>query len=59
MQAKTQKKSSQKIEKLKQSIKLIKNILIAKALETFTPKAKLDPFQYAYFENMFKTHCNS
>ena len=59
MQAKTQTKSSQKIEKLKQSNKLNNNILIAKTLEVFTPKVKLDPFKYANFENMIKTHCNS
>ena len=59
MQAKTQTKSSQKIEKLKQSNKLNKNILIAKTLEAFTLKAKLHPFKYANFENMIKTHCNS
>ena len=52
MTAKTQTKSSQKHEKLKQSNKLNKNILIAKTLEAFTPKAKFDPFKYTYFENM-------
>ena len=58
MPAKTQTKSSQKYEKLKQSNKLNKNILIAKTLEAFTPKAKFDPFKYTYFQNMLKnTFC--
>ena len=59
MQAKTHKKIISKIKKLKQSNKVNKNVLNAKTLEAFTPKAKHDPFKYAYFENMFKTHCNS
>ena len=43
MPAKTQTKSSQNLRN-QQSNKLNKNILIAKTLEAFTPKAKLDPF---------------
>ena len=31
-----------------------KNVLIAKTLEAFTPKAKFDLFIYTYFKNMFK-----
>ena len=55
MPARTQTKSSQKIEKLKES-KLNKNILIAKTLEAFKPEAKFFPFQNTYFKNMFKTN---
>ena len=50
MASKTQTKSSQKIEKLKQSNKLNKYILIAKTLEAFTPYAKLHPFKYTYLK---------
>ena len=39
-----------KIEKLKQSNKLNKNILIAKTIEDFTPKAKFDTFENTYFK---------
>ena len=49
MTAKTQTKSSQKIEQLKQSNKLNKNILIENILiklSTLTPKAKNGPFKY-------------
>ena len=46
----------QKTEKFKQSKKLNKNILIAKTLEAFTPKAKFDLFNYTYFKNMFQTN---
>ena len=56
MPAKTQTKSSKKIEKLKQSNKLNKNRLIAKTLKAFTPKSKVDPFKYTYFKNMFKAN---
>ena len=56
MPAKTQTKSSKKTEKLKESNKLNKKMLIAKTLEAFTPQAKLDPFKYNYFKNMFKTN---
>ena len=35
--------SSKKVEKLQQSKKLNKNILITKTLEAFTPKAKFNP----------------
>ena len=48
-------KLSQRIEKLKES-KLNKNILIAKTLEAFKPKAKLSRFKNTYFKNMFKTN---
>ena len=48
MPAKTQTKS-QKVEKLKQSNKLNKNISIAKSLEAFTLEAKFDSFKYNYF----------
>ena len=60
MPARTQAKSSQKIEKLKES-KLNKNILIAKALETFKTKAKFFPFKNTYFKTMLKNNfrfCN-
>ena len=46
----------QKTEKIKQSKKLNKNILTAKTLEAFTPKAKIDLFNYTYFKNMFKNN---
>ena len=55
MPARTQTKSSKKIEKLKES-KLNKNILIAKTLEALKPKAKYFPFKNIYFKNMFKTN---
>ena len=55
MPAGTQTKSSKKIEKLKES-KLNKNILIAKTLEAFKPKAKFFPFKNTCFKNMFKTN---
>ena len=55
MRARTKTKSSQKIEKLKES-KLNKNILIAKTLEAFKPKAKFFPFKNTYFKNMFTTN---
>ena len=54
MPARSQTKSSQKIEKLKES-KLNKNILIAKILEAFKPQAKCFPLQSYYFKNMFKS----
>ena len=44
MPAGTQTKSSQKIEKLKES-KLNKNIIIAKTLKAFKPKAIFFPFK--------------
>ena len=44
-----------KIEILKQSNKLNKNILIAKTLEAFTPKEKFDPFKYTNCKNMLRT----
>ena len=49
-----EKKSSQKIEKLKVS-KLKKNILIDKTLDAFKPKAKFFHFKNTYFKKMFKT----
>ena len=49
------KQNHQKIEKLKES-KPNKNILIAKTLEAFEPKAKLFPSKTTYFKNMFKTN---
>ena len=55
MPPKTQTKSSDKIEKLKQSNKLNKNILSTKTLEAFTIKAKLHPFRNINLKNMFKT----
>ena len=55
MPARAQTKSTQKIEKLKLS-KLNKNILIAKTLEAFKPKAKCFPFKNIYFKNMFKSN---
>ena len=51
----TQTKSTRRNEKLKQANTLNNNILIAKTLEDFTPKANIDPFKYTYFKNMFKT----
>ena len=51
----TQTKSSQKIEKLKES-KLNKNILLAKTLEAFQPKAKFFPIKKTYFKIMFQTY---
>ena len=56
MPTKTQTKSHHKIEKLKQSNKLNKKILIAKTIEALTPNAKFDPFKYNYFKNVFKTN---
>ena len=54
MPAKTQTKSSQKIEK--QTIKQTKQKYNhRKNFEAFTPKAKFDPFKYTYFKDMFKT----
>ena len=50
------KTKSQKIEKLKRSNKLNKNILIVNTIEAFTLEAKFDPFEYTYFKNMFKTN---
>ena len=35
---------------MKQTIKPNKNIIIAKTLEAFTPKAKFDPFKHTYFK---------
>ena len=55
MPTRTQTKSSQKIEKLKE-LELNKNLLIAKTLEAFKPKAKFLPFKNTYFKNMFKTN---
>ena len=49
--AKTQSESSQKVEKLKQSNKLNRNIHIA-----FTPKPKFDPLKSAHFKIFFKTN---
>ena len=46
------KQNHQKIEKLESELN--KNILIAKTLETFEPKAKFFPFKNTYFENMLK-----
>ena len=37
-----------------QTIKLNKNILIAKTLEAFTPEAKFDLVKYTYFKYKFK-----
>ena len=51
MPARTQTKSSQKFEKLKES-KLNKIYSLLK-LEAFKPKAKFFPFE-TYFKNMFK-----
>ena len=50
MPAKTRTKSSQKVEKIEQSNKQNKNILIAKIFEAFSPKAKSDTFGYNYFK---------
>ena len=50
--ARTQTKSSQKIEKLKES-KLNKIYSLLK-LEAFKPKAKIFPFKNTYFKNKFK-----
>ena len=44
MTSRTQTEASQKTEKLKES-KLNKNILIAKTLEAFKPKAKIFPLK--------------
>ena len=44
-QYKTKHKQNHQVKKLKQS-KLIKNLLIAKTLEAFTPMSKFDPFKY-------------
>ena len=52
IQARTQTKSSQKNEKLKES-KLNKIYSMLK-LEAFKPKAKFFPFKNTYFKNMFK-----
>ena len=54
MPAKTQTKSSRKIEKEKQSNKLNKNILIAKTLEAFKLEAKFFPFKNTNFKIMSK-----
>ena len=56
MPAKTQAKSSRKIEKQKQSNKLNKNILIAKTLDAFKLKAKVFPFKNTNFKNMFENN---
>ena len=56
MPARTLTKSSQKVESLKQSNKVNKNIIIAKTLEAITPEAKFDAFKYTYFKNMFKAN---
>ena len=53
MPTRTQTKSSQKIEKLKE-LELNKNLLIAKTLEAFKPKAKFLPFKNTYFKNFSK-----
>ena len=55
MPARTQTKLSQKLEKLKQSNKINKNILIAKSLEALTNKAKFDPIIYTSFKSMRET----
>ena len=44
-------------QKKKQTTKLNKNILIARTLEAFTPKAKFDPLKYNYFKKSLKTIC--
>ena len=49
------KQNHQKIEKLEES-KLNKNILIAKTLYAFKPKAKFFSFNYTYFKNKLKTN---
>ena len=55
MPAKTQTKSSPKVEKLKQSVKLNKNILIAKTLEAFNPKAKFDRLRNYLYQKIAKS----
>ena len=49
MPARTQTKSAQKIEKLKET-KLNKNILVAKTLEAFKPKTKFFPLKKSISE---------